>query len=179
MWDKYKWDNDRGCKSECQIVAQPKLISLLSHQSNKLFFTVVRNKCCCCCCFNVSLWFSKSKDTITDHPLLLHVGEGGVMGWGIRNKRRKRSHAFVHAEQQLQAQSDACVPSEGEDADVASHDGRTQEVLHRGGAVGVAIKHLRRGRRARSAWSLAVIHTYDPWTVWANHRQDVSSDRIQ
>lgn len=38
--------------------------------------------------------------------------------------------AFVHAEQQLQAQGDARVPPQGKDADVAGHDGRPQEVLH-------------------------------------------------
>lgn len=52
--------------------------------------------------------------------------------------------AFVHAEQQLQAQGDACVPPEGKDADVASYDGRPQEVLHGRGAVRVSIKHLRK-----------------------------------
>lgn len=55
--------------------------------------------------------------------------------------------AFVHAEQQLQAQGDACVPAQGKDADVAGYDRRSQEVLHRRGAVGVSIKHLRNERR--------------------------------
>ena len=36
------------------------------------------------------------------------------------------------------------MPSEGEDADEARHDGRPQEVLHGRGAVRVPIKHLRR-----------------------------------
>lgn len=54
--------------------------------------------------------------------------------------------AFVHAEQQLQAQGDACVPPEGKDADVASYDGRPQQVLHGRGAVRVSIKHLREER---------------------------------
>lgn len=57
------------------------------------------------------------------------------------------SVASVHAEQQLHAQSDARVPSEWEDADVARHDGRAQEVLHGGGAVRVAIEDL--GRETR------------------------------
>ena len=57
------------------------------------------------------------------------------------------SDAFAHAEQQLQTQSDACVPSEREDADVTRHDGRPQEVLHRRGAVRVPIEHLRRKER--------------------------------
>lgn len=38
--------------------------------------------------------------------------------------------AFIHAEQQLQAQSNTCVPPEGKDADVARHNWRPQEVLH-------------------------------------------------
>ena len=43
--------------------------------------------------------------------------------------------AFAHAEQQLHAQGNACVPPQREDADVARHDGRAQEVLHRASAV--------------------------------------------
>lgn len=68
------------------------------------------------------------------------LGDGG----------RRGSHAFVHAEQQLQAQSDARVPSEGEDANVARHDGRPQQVLHRRGAVRVSVKHLGRERKTGS-----------------------------
>lgn len=60
------------------------------------------------------------------------------------DRRRMGLGAFVHAEQQLQAQGDACVPPEGKDADVASYDGRPQEVLHGRGAVRVSIKHLRK-----------------------------------
>lgn len=78
-------------------------------------------------------------DIITDH-----TGMDGCFGQGLWDGRRKGSDAFVHAEQQLQAQSNACVPSEGEDADVTCHDGWPQEVLHRRGAVRVSIKHLRR-----------------------------------
>lgn len=63
-------------------------------------------------------------------------------------------HAFVHAEQQLQAQSDACVPSQREDANVASNDGRPQKVLHRRGPVRVPIKHLRKDRKARLRYRL-------------------------
>ena len=74
------------------------------------------------------------------------------MGEGLGDGERKGSGAFVHAEQQLQAQSDACVPSQRKDADVACHDGRPQEVLHRRGAVRVSIKHLRRERSERSGW---------------------------
>lgn len=70
-------------------------------------------------------------------------------GKGFGDSRRRGSHAFVHAEQQLQAHSDACVPSEGKDADVTRHDRRPQEVLHRRGAVRVSIKHLRRERSER------------------------------
>lgn len=66
------------------------------------------------------------------------------MGQGLGDNRRRGSDAFVHAEQQLQAQSDACVPTEGKDTDVTRHDGWPQEVLHRRGAVRVPVKHLRR-----------------------------------
>lgn len=52
--------------------------------------------------------------------------------------------AFVHAEQQLQAQGDACVPPQGKDADVAGDNRRPQQVLHRRGAVRVSIEHLRK-----------------------------------
>lgn len=38
--------------------------------------------------------------------------------------------AFIHAEQQLQAQSNTRVPPEGKDANVARHNRRPQEVLH-------------------------------------------------
>lgn len=55
--------------------------------------------------------------------------------------------AFVHAEQQLQAQGDACVPPQGKDTDVAGDNGRPQEVLNRRGAVRVSIKHLRKEQR--------------------------------
>lgn len=70
----------------------------------------------------------------------------GFTGWGqgLGDSGRTGSDAFVHAEQELQAQSNACVPSEGDDADVARHDGRPQKVLHRRGAVRVSVKHLRK-----------------------------------
>lgn len=66
------------------------------------------------------------------------------LGRGFGDGGRRGSDAFVHAEQQLHAQGDARVPSEGDDADVARHDGWPQEVLHGRGAVRVSIKHLRR-----------------------------------
>lgn len=55
----------------------------------------------------------------------------GALGQGLGDDDRRRLHAFVHAEKQLQAQSDACVPSQREDANVACHDGWPQKVLHR------------------------------------------------
>lgn len=94
---------------------------------------------------------------ISNKPVLMHLckcvlavlfvffkGGGGWGKWGVGGL-----HAFVHAEQQLQAQSDACVPSQREDANVASNNGRPQKVLHRRGPVRVPIKHLRKNRKAR------------------------------
>lgn len=65
----------------------------------------------------------------------------GALGQGLGGDDRRGLHAFVHAEQQLQAQSDARVPSQREDANVARHNGRPQKVLHRRGPVRVPIKH--------------------------------------
>lgn len=81
-----------------------------------------------------------------DHGAL---GKDEALGQGLKEGRSRNSHAFVHAEQQLQTQGDACVPSEWEDADEACYNGRSQEVLYRRGAVRVSIKHLRKERRAR------------------------------
>lgn len=72
------------------------------------------------------------------------------MGQGLEDSGRRRSGAFVDAEQQLQAQSNACMPSQGEDANVARHDWWPQEVLHRRGAVRVSKKHLKRKRSESS-----------------------------
>ena len=69
------------------------------------------------------------------------------MGEGLGDGGRRGLFAFVHAKQQLQAQSDACVPPEGDDADEARYDGRPQEVLHRRGAVRISVKHLREGNK--------------------------------
>lgn len=54
------------------------------------------------------------------------------------------SAASVHAEQELQTQGNACVPSQREDTDVARNYRWTQKVLDRRGAVRVPVKHLRR-----------------------------------
>ena len=40
------------------------------------------------------------------------------------------SDTLAHAEQQLYAQGDARVPAQRQDAQVARHDGRPQQVLH-------------------------------------------------
>lgn len=69
------------------------------------------------------------------------VNEGGGMVGGA--EKRRGLAAFIHAEQQLQAQSNPRVPPEGKDADVARHNWRPQEVLHRRRAVRVPVKHLR------------------------------------
>lgn len=51
--------------------------------------------------------------------------------------------AFLHAEQKLHSDSDTCVPAQRDDSDVACHNGRTQQVLDRGGAIRITVKHLR------------------------------------
>lgn len=48
--------------------------------------------------------------------------------------------AFAHAQEQLEAQGDASVPAQRQDADVTGHDGGAQEVLNRRRTVGVSIK---------------------------------------
>lgn len=55
----------------------------------------------------------------------------GLTGVGGAAETRRGLAAFVHAEQQLQAQSNTSVPPEGKDADVARHNWRPQEILHR------------------------------------------------
>lgn len=52
------------------------------------------------------------------------------------------SGALVHAHEQLHPQGDAGVPAQRQQADVAGHDGRAQQVLHRGRAVRVPIEDL-------------------------------------
>lgn len=54
--------------------------------------------------------------------------------------------ALVHAHQQLHPHGDASVPAQRQQADVAGHDRRTQQVLHRGGAVGVPVENLESGK---------------------------------
>lgn len=59
-------------------------------------------------------------------------------GWGygltkeevVEAETKRGLVAFIHAEQQLQAQSNTRVPPERKDADVACHNWRPQEVLH-------------------------------------------------
>lgn len=58
------------------------------------------------------------------------VNKGGGVGVGVGAEPRRGLAAFIHAEQQLQAQSNPRVPPEGKDADVARHNWRPQEVLH-------------------------------------------------
>lgn len=52
------------------------------------------------------------------------------------------SSALAHAHEQLHPQGDAGVPAQRQQADVAGHDGRAQQVLHRGRAVRVPIEDL-------------------------------------
>lgn len=52
------------------------------------------------------------------------------------------SAALAQALEELHADGDAHVPAQRDQADVARHDGRPQQVLHRGRAVGVAIENL-------------------------------------
>lgn len=59
---------------------------------------------------------------------------------GTTMERMAGSGAFAHAEEQLEAQGDASVPAQGQDADVPGHDGWAQEVLDRRGAVRVPIE---------------------------------------
>lgn len=93
--------------------------------------------------FRVSLL---SKSWICEYVITHHM----LLGQGHGDDRRRGSHTSVHANQQLHAQSDACVPSQREDAHVTCHNGWPQEVLHRRGAVRVSIKDLRKRRKVRS-----------------------------
>lgn len=86
------------------------------------------------------------------------LGKNDNLGQALTDGGRRNSNAFVHAKQQLQTQSDASVPPEGQDADEAGHDGWPEQVLHRWGAVRVSIKHLRKQRRARAAVSVSHFH---------------------
>lgn len=63
------------------------------------------------------------------HTLTIGIWVNRFWGGGGAETRRGLA-AFIHAEQQLQAQSNTCVPPEGKDADVARHNWRPQEVLH-------------------------------------------------
>lgn len=56
----------------------------------------------------------------------------------------RRSAALAQALEELHADGDAHVPAQRDQADVARHDGRPQQVLHRGRAVRVAIENLSR-----------------------------------
>lgn len=80
------------------------------------------------------------------------------------------SGALVHAHEQLHPQGDAGVPAQRQQADVAGHDGRAQQVLHRGRAVRVPIEDLQ-GEKVASFlfWLLKLTltqHSYmDPQNV--------------
>lgn len=68
---------------------------------------------------------------------------GGCAGTQAQGALRpQRSAALAQALEQLHADGDAHVPAQRDQADVAGHDGRPQQVLHRGRAVGVAIENL-------------------------------------
>lgn len=112
--------------------------------------------------FFMQLKEAKSADKI---KRTTHSDDGGdlgvdeFLGQGLGDGGRRGSHTFVHAEQQLHAHGDACVPSEWEDADVTRHNGRSQQVLHRRGAVSVSIKHLRR-EEGRTEFRLTQIYFF-------------------
>lgn len=86
----------------------------------------------------VNLFFCVSKEKLLVVWCLLldggsHTLRMGIWitrSWGGVAETRRGLAAFAHAEQQLQAQSNTCVPPEGKDADVARHNWRPQEVLH-------------------------------------------------
>lgn len=53
------------------------------------------------------------------------------------------SGTLVHAHQQLHPHGDAGVPTQRQQADVASHDGWAQQVLYGGGPVRVSVEDLK------------------------------------
>lgn len=59
-----------------------------------------------------------------------------------RSPCRVCSATLAQALEELHADGDAHVPAQRDQADVAGHDGRPQQVLHRRRAVRVAIEHL-------------------------------------
>lgn len=85
-----------------------------------------------------------------DVPLLASdwrlAGEGWTVGEAGRGARCT-SGTLVHAHEQLHPHSDAGVPPQRQQADVASHNRWAQQVLHSGGSVRVPIKHLREHRQ--------------------------------
>lgn len=79
----------------------------------------------------------------TNVPLLASGRLAGE-GWTVRKKQAEyTSGALVHAHQQVHPHRDAGVPAQWQQADVSSHNRRAQQVLHRGGAVGVPIENLK------------------------------------
>ena len=100
------------------------------------------------------------------------------------------SGTLAHAEQQLHADGDTCVPAQREQTDVASYHGRTQEVLNRGGAVRVPVEHLRREteqceEERRHRWRIllpdvlphrAGLHFTTPWTELLQNQRNMRSD---
>lgn len=76
------------------------------------------------------------------------------------------SWALVRAHQQLHPHGNAGVPAQRQQADVASYDGRSKQVLHRRGAIRVPIKDLRNGDACEGAilllicFSMSTIHYF-------------------
>lgn len=64
------------------------------------------------------------------------------------------SGALAHAHEQLHPQGDAGVPAQRQQADVAGHDGRAQQVLYCGRAVRVPIEDLQGEKVASSLFWL-------------------------
>lgn len=72
----------------------------------------------------------------------LSLANGSLSGSESRQGPQEPSGALVHAHEQLHPQGDAGVPAQRQQADVAGHDGRAQQVLHRGRAVRVPVEDL-------------------------------------
>lgn len=72
----------------------------------------------------------------------------------VRENSEDTSGALVHAHEELHPQGDAGVPAQRQQADVAGHDGRAQQVLHRGRAVRIPIEDLKREKVASSLFWL-------------------------
>lgn len=88
------------------------------------------------------------------------------MRFGENGAFVEHSRAFVHAEQQLQAQGDACVPAQGQDTDETGHNGGSQQVLDRRGAVRVPIKHLRKDMQVGKSYTYNANNTSFILSQW-------------